>query len=374
MFFKIVNPEEWQCVQGLPKQPTIAACGWREPHVVGRGKRHAHATHVVQQTGSIFDFLLWRHRWFSSYDTIFFLTSMSTSTPTHPSTSMSTTTITDQTMLTAGDVSDFARDLQCVMEGQPRQAYAHLVRELLLQRCRVDTRQRTMGVVRCVESIVRHVMSVIFAFQSPIVAVVPAARALRTLAQATRDMLTTSIGGAGLVDDTIVAIFNDKGVEGDAWTYIDRLRQEHQFLLSLCDNSPLVASVIALTLSDCGRRSGVTLAKGTRPGPKRRVLMTPPLDPYDEASSWLFNTENRDHWWVELKAKDGSTHIVDATNIEYSSCQLVFVRTSPEVVAEYAAESTQVCTTETCPALLDMVAQQFEHLNFDAMASWHVDL
>lgn len=270
-------------------------------------------------------------------------------------------------LITSRDVQDFAVDFKNVCEGQPRSHYPVLLRELILQRCHVAAKSHKTFVLG-VQAIVRQICLPIFAFQVPLVSVMSAKNAVTALKDAyLKALFITHAGGHAALETVDVCLLEEDqhDVASVDWTYVDKLSNSQIMLTSLCDGSELVTILLALTLSECGRRSNVIIVKGRKLDAKKRLLVFPPYD----AEDWFYNTGDRTHFWIEGVSKPKETMWIDGACFEYQPDRTSVYMWS-HADSNYVVETKYMCTRSFAMEMLARLAELLSGLNYDFMEKW----
>lgn len=270
-------------------------------------------------------------------------------------------------LITSRDIQDFTVDFKNVCEGHPRNNYPVLLRELILQRCQVAaTSKKTF--VSGVQAIVCQICLLIFAFQVPMVSIMPAKNAVRAIEDEYLKALFVANAGSQAALDGVDVCFleeNEHDVTSVDWTYVDKLSNSQIMLISLCDGSELVTILLALTLSECGRRLNAIVVKGRKLDTKKRLMVFPPL----EAEDWFYNTDDTTHFWIEGVSKDKEPLWIDGACFEYQPGRTSVYMWS-HADDNYVAETKYMCTRHVATHMLSRLAELLSGLNFDFMEKW----
>lgn len=267
--------------------------------------------------------------------------------------------------VTSSDVKAFARQFQEVCEGQPVANYPVLLREHLIQRCRVASRGRTT--IASAQHICREVCLAMLAFQSPLVGLLDGNAIVQHVAPGdARDHLVKMAGGEGPLGQAVLLVFDDDFTTID-WSYVDALTDAEVLLVGTADASELISMMMALTLSECGKRNNTTLYRGQRRNAcKTTILYTPPLGPRKDAASWRYNTEDDTHFWI------GGTHQsvgIDGACFEYMPGRTsIFMWTGEH--ADYEVCGSEPCTVDLANKMLDRLKQMLGTVQFHIMDAW----
>jgi hypothetical protein len=266
--------------------------------------------------------------------------------------------------VTSADVRQFARQFQEVCEGQPADNYPVLLREHLVQRCRVAS--LGCSTVKSAQLICREICMAMLAFQTPLVGVLNGKDLVKhVLPGETRDRLVACVGNEEGLAKAALLVFNDRFVTVD-WAYVDTLTDAEVLLVGTTDASELMAMIMALTFSECGRRKNTVVYRGRRTTSKTKVLFSPPLGPVDDPSSWTYNTEDDEHFWV-----GGTRQLVsiDGACFEYLPGRTTVFMWSGDHDA-YEVWGSEPCNEELAVKMLDRLKQMLGTVQFEIMTSW----
>ena len=274
-------------------------------------------------------------------------------------------------IVTSKDIQEFAYDFRCVCEGHPPENYPVLLRELILQRCRVvATGQRSL--VMSAQAICREVCIVMFAFQTPMVGVLAGEDIFDDIHNVVmKEKLLEAIGGEENIPLTRLCVFNDLFYESGpvTWSYVDTFTNAEILLMGLSDASEIVAMLMALTFSDCGRVPNTVVYKGRKKDAKLRILFSPPLEPADDPDRWLYNTDDLTHYWVGGITKHKQEMFLDGACFEYQPDRTaVYMWTHDD--ANYEVEKSEMCSREMAATILDRLKQMMGRVQFEMMENW----
>ncbi len=266
--------------------------------------------------------------------------------------------------VTSADVRRFAREFQEVCEGHPAENYPVLLREHLLQRCRVASLGRST--VKSAQLICRELCMAMLAFQTPLVGMLDGTELVKhVLPGETRDRLVACVGNEEALAKATLLVFNDRFGEMN-WYYVDTLTDAEILLVGTTDASEMMAMLMALTFSECGRRKNTVMYRGRRKTPKTKILFSPPLGPVDDPSSWTYNTADDEHFWV-----GGTKQLVsiDGACFEYMPGRTSVYMWSGDHGA-YEVVGAQPCNEALAAKMLDRLKDMLGTVEFDIMTSW----
>lgn len=267
------------------------------------------------------------------------------------------------TIVTSADVRQFAREFQEVCEGQPAENYPVLLREHLLQRCRVASLGRST--VTSAQLICRELCMAMFAFQTPMVGVLAGKDIVDHVLGEARNRLMACVGSEEELAKTTLLVFNDRFVDVD-WAYVDTLTDAEILLAGTADASEMTAILMALTFSECGRRKNTVVYRGRRTTRKTKILFSPPLGPVDDPLSWTYNTQETEHFWV-----GGTKQLVsiDGACFEYMPGRTSVYMWSGDHDA-YEVVGSETCDEALTGKLLDRLKHMLGTVQFDIMKCW----
>lgn len=266
--------------------------------------------------------------------------------------------------VTSADVRQFARQFQEVCEGQPADHYPVLLREHLLQRCRVASLGKST--VQSAHFICKEICMAMFAFQTPLLGVLGGKHILEYVSPGdTRDRLVECVGSEEALGEALLLVFNDSFDKVD-WSYVDTMTDAEILLMGTADASEITAMMMALTFSECGKRKNTVLYRGRRKTPKTKILFSPPLGPADDPSSWQYTTDDDTHFWV-----GGWTQLVsiDGACFEYLPGRTRVYMWS-DTSDDYEIHGSEKCDKDLAFKMLDRLKEMFGTVQFEIMACW----
>lgn len=278
--------------------------------------------------------------------------------------------------ITPKDVQAFALDFKRVSEGHPRSAFPVLMRELLLQKCRVATLAFPVdSIIRATQAAVREIAIAVLAFQEPLLGMVPSEVLFSKLGnQQDRDAFLAYLGGPDKALDTDLLVFDWRSTSMD-WRYLETLTTTQVLKLALSDASEFVTMVLALVLSDFGRNDQdvTTIVVGERTDDKKRILVSPPTHPVTNMEDWFYNSGTKTHYWLEYTCRQQRTLSLDAVCIDYEPTRSSVLAWNGTQNEKYRASEKQTCTREMADTLLDSLKERMHLLRFEWVDAWTLD-
>lgn len=267
--------------------------------------------------------------------------------------------------VTSQDVREFARQFAEVCEGQPAEHYPVLLREHLIQRCRVASLGRST--TQAAQRITLEVCMGMCAFQTPLVGVL-GGKDITKYVQCgkAREKLEECAGGEEELARSMLLVFNDNADKVD-WSYVDSMTEAEILLLGTADASEMISMLMALTFSDCGKRNNTVVYRGRRTTPKTKILFSPPLGDPEEADSWRYNTDDTTHFWI-----GGARQLVSIDGACFEYCpgrSSIFMWSSAEH-EDYEVVGSEKCDATLCLKMLDRLKQMLETVQYEIMDRW----
>lgn len=269
--------------------------------------------------------------------------------------------------VTSADVRRFARQFREVCEGQSSDQYPVLLREHLLQRCRVASLGKST--VQMAHLICRETCMAMVAFQTPLLGVLDGATIVghADVGEA-RDRLIECVGSEEALAKALLLVFNDRFDKID-WAYVDAMTDAEVLLVGTTDASEILAMLMALTLSGCGKRKNTVVYRGRRKTAKTKIVFSPPLGPAENPSSWRYNTDDETHFWVGGWRQKVS---IDCACFEYLPGRTTVYMWSGES-ADYEIQGMEKCDEKLAFKMLDRLKEMFETVPFEIMDSWQTE-